>query len=1298
MILRANTPEDPTECDVLVLVPDDIHVCFDEEFDLNGQIIGDYDDYVWIEGFGETSYDLDESVSVHGTTVFTLVAWYQSEENIIINGDFEDGNSGFTTDYVVGSFSCFGLGYLDCEGTYDVIDNPNDGHANFASCSDAEGGGNMMVVNGAASLQEIWCQEVCVNEGTEYNFSAWGASVNPSSPAELQFSIDGNLIGDLFSLSSDLCAWEEFETFWTASASTTVEICVTNQNTASGGNDFALDNIAFYQTCMDQASFTVTVSDFETDLIVPEDLNCIQDLSDGIAYVDPPAQYDFELLYDDEIILEDSNDEFYFEIDMAGEYILLITDEYGCQIETDFEIEEDLEEPDLELEVSNMIDCENDFATIIADSDTRSVIFNWYDENFDFILEDDELDVNQAGLYYVVAIDPDNGCESIDSITVEQDNDIPELELYASGNLNCQNSIIQLTAEHSGSTIEWYDSMNNLILSNNDSILIDSIGTYYVIILDENTCSNSDSIQVSYEQNLFQYDIEYIPEINCLLPASTIDITIDTSLFTISWQDSNVNAINASQFQIDNPGIYTYSIIDSLGCQEIDSIVISENTDIPNYEIEADSLSCNNTEASVQLLSSGAELSIQWFIGSDTLTDDIISVSQSGIYSYTVTATNGCEESGNVEIIATEVIPVITIINEDISCSNPQAEIYFDASTEAAEVYWQFPDNTLVYSDTIYVEEAGSYTLNFTDENNCAFTQSTEIQIDTLSPILELPEAIELNCIDSVYTGTIVTDILEPEIDFSGDWINSNTLDYILSDAGQYDVELTAQNGCSVQSSITVTLDTIRPSISLQDSFYINCMNESIDISPTISSEYDHLIWEFGSQSSSDTILTINQEMPIGLTVFSENGCSSQAETFVSADFTLPEFEIQTDTLSCFNTDVEVLFLSEDDDLKWLSTAVDMDTIEINSIILNEAGLYSVTAISQNGCTQSKNFEIPIDTTTINFTIEADSLDCSTISTQIKLMSTEDIPSLMLSTPQGLNFDNLDQYFSEEGIYNVTVQNSNGCISERSIEIIKNTEPPVLLDVFYEDLICAPAIKLLDLDIEGGTPPYDIILDGENIEQEEFPVEVYGEGAHSISITDNKSCETNAEIIIDPVDMLEVTPINTVELLVGEDFQLELSINKDESEIADIEWFPEIGLSCYDCFSPRITGTEDIEYNVTVTDYYGCTDSINVRVRFSRLIRYYIPNVIALGQSNNNRFTVFADQDDIQSILSMRIYDRWGNLVFENENFEPANTDEAWDGYIKNKEAEPGVYVYTAELLLADGSIELVAGDITLIR
>ena len=162
--------------------------------------------------------------------------------NLITNGDFSAGNSGFASDYAFAATD-------DCmpPGVYDVVAQPVDCHPYWASFGDhTSGDGMMMAINGAdiASI-EVWSVSVAVVPDTQYYFSTWIASNHPTSPAMLDFSINGASIGTTFAASTTPGIWQQFYTSWYSGTSTSAQVSLVNQNTALFGNDFALDDIVF---------------------------------------------------------------------------------------------------------------------------------------------------------------------------------------------------------------------------------------------------------------------------------------------------------------------------------------------------------------------------------------------------------------------------------------------------------------------------------------------------------------------------------------------------------------------------------------------------------------------------------------------------------------------------------------------------------------------------------------------------------------------------------------------------------------------------------------------------------------------------------------------------------------------------------------------------------------------------------------------------------------------------------------------------------------------------------------------
>ncbi len=203
---------------------------------------------------------LATEASVNATTTYLLDVQAISTGNLISNGDFNAGDTGFDTDYIPGTGG--GAGLLSNEGQYAIADNAGDTHNQFAGCNDHTPGpgGNMMVVNGSGQPDNVWCQTISIEPNTNYFFSAWATSVVSQNPANLQFSINDNLLGAVFNASPNTCQWQEFTQFWNSGALTSAEICIANVNNSPAGNDFAIDDIRFSRVCAFQDSVTVSVA------------------------------------------------------------------------------------------------------------------------------------------------------------------------------------------------------------------------------------------------------------------------------------------------------------------------------------------------------------------------------------------------------------------------------------------------------------------------------------------------------------------------------------------------------------------------------------------------------------------------------------------------------------------------------------------------------------------------------------------------------------------------------------------------------------------------------------------------------------------------------------------------------------------------------------------------------------------------------------------------------------------------------------------------------------------------------
>ena len=247
----------------------DTAMCQNQSLMLNASVTGPYDSYLW------------NNNSTSPTRFVTQPGTYSVEvtklgANQIVNGDFEQGNSGFTTDYLPGTGGSFGL--LSNEGTYAISTSPSNVHNNFNFCQDhTTGTGNqMMIVNGSnLPNTTVWCQTITVQPNTEYQFGAWVSSaLFDNNVALLQFSVNGANLGSTFSPSVSGCNWSQFFQVWNSGSNTSVQICITNQNSSVSGNDFMIDDISFRPLCKSQDTIVVSYNPLPIVNLGPDQSLC----------------------------------------------------------------------------------------------------------------------------------------------------------------------------------------------------------------------------------------------------------------------------------------------------------------------------------------------------------------------------------------------------------------------------------------------------------------------------------------------------------------------------------------------------------------------------------------------------------------------------------------------------------------------------------------------------------------------------------------------------------------------------------------------------------------------------------------------------------------------------------------------------------------------------------------------------------------------------------------------------------------------------------------------------------------
>ena len=121
-------------------------------------------------------------------------------------------------------------------------------------------------------------------------------------------------------------------------------------------------------------------------------------------------------------------------------------------------------------------------------------------------------------------------------------------------------------------------------------------------------------------------------------------------------------------------------------------------------------------------------------------------------------------------------------------------------------------------------------------------------------------------------------------------------------------------------------------------------------------------------------------------------------------------------------------------------------------------------------------------------------------------------------------------------------------------------------------------------------------------------------------------------------------------------------------------------------------------YTVMVTDGDGCTATDSVLVRVLKNRPLFVPNAFSPNRDgSNDGFTVFGGPG-VREILDLKVFNRWGGMVFDAQRFAPNEPALGWDGTFRGELAQIGVYAFYAEVLFIDGVTILVEGDLQLTR
>lgn len=216
-----------------------------------------------------------------------------------------------------------------------------------------------------------------------------------------------------------------------------------------------------------------------------------------------------------------------------------------------------------------------------------------------------------------------------------------------------------------------------------------------------------------------------------------------------------------------------------------------------------------------------------------------------------------------------------------------------------------------------------------------------------------------------------------------------------------------------------------------------------------------------------------------------------------------------------------------------------------------------------------------------------------------------------------------------------------------------------------------------------------------------------GETTPSIEVTDEGIYWVDISNFCQTVrDSFNVGVSEEFFVFLPEDFSIDLgddvfvNANHTSNTPVTLSWTdsadPSI-LNCTDCEGQTIRPFRDVQLNVEVTDINNCVVLDSVLISVIPNYDIYAPNIFSPNLDGvNDIFSIYGTAGTKVNVF--RVFDRWGSLLHESFDGFVNTNDHGWDGVYKGKLLDDAVFVWYAEVEFLDGEIQIIKGDITLIR
>ena len=1011
-----------------------------------------------------------------------------------------------------------------------------------------------LAVNGSTAEGVFVSEDFIVDPNTDYIGSLWAINGNrtsspiPPEDVELGFRIidlnTGNLVGigttgplarhtvnQATPLGPD--RWTEATFEFNSGTSTQFRIEVFNITLASGGNDFAIDDIRVFQlptACATSVDFPFIVpsgNEFTADITGFTNPNCIGEANGTITIAaqnfDPTLGFQYSV-NGAPFITATSSPQTITGL-AAGTYNITIR--FDDSIDTcSFDFTQILTDPDPLLITTNETDAGciiGSTVTVSATGGTPNYTFQLIDTNPPFNVTN--FAANGAGgiltdvapgTYDIEVTDAFN-CTNTTTITI----DVPEnptATIDATSDF-CFDSVdgASLVVNASGGLQPYQYSINGDPFVTNNTFTNLIPGTYSITVRDDNGCEFTIVDQLIAEE--LEVSAVLTKGLDCTATPDAVITGTITGGYPPYTYEVNINGggytplgatTSPFTFTATIDGTYQFRITDSMGCVAESNIVTVNPLELPTATENVVNPSCNGfSDGSVEIIPSGglAPHTIS-FNGSPFTNTTLYTGLPQNTYTYQISDANECIFNGTVTLTEPDALEathtVVPFVCDATNAIVP-ATITVTATPGTGTANYQYSFNGSGFSDTnmITINDNGTdqtITYSVRDANGCIFTDT--ITLTALNPPTDLDfTATDVTCLVTSSTvtvtaingiGTLAYSITAPAgATANTTGASSGIFTGLTPDT--YVFNVTDENGCFYEESFTIdpVTNIVITGATVSD---VLCIGENTGaIQFTVSG----FTGSYSSTLTTGTGTLVQTGATIDLTNLVAGtytvqvtdditGCIADATVVITEPASAPSFTAVATNIFCTNDESQITVTANGGTPNYMYAAVvtgaaapnvatDYDISNIVTVDTNSGAdlVWDVYIVDANGCVATDTITVVSDPLPTVVVPPIPSNQCIVSTGYMFTVTGSGIPPLNYSINGGTSFQDSPTFtVNVPGIYTVTIMDGNGCTATgaTNLEVF-----PVLAAnaTLIKNLTCSiPTEAEIDVSISGGNAPY----------------------------------------------------------------------------------------------------------------------------------------------------------------------------------------------------------------------------------